>query len=646
MVDTITTMAKGGGVQSFDVGTKKIQFLNQSGTVTLTAATHKGTTVVIQAVGEQDVYLPDATTMGGAKASALGIYNIGGPINIRYNGGKLFMRLAGRSNYTLRRPIIGTIGCILDLNDVSTAAGKWYPRVANGSMMAPRIIKENIVAAATQDVTVNFTNETYKCIHTNSPGVSPRTPRVTGGVLQQISDTQAIEFVKDSTNGTRYRLIVMAADGTTTASTWQTLNAFVPTYMPQMVVLAQASGGFDYVLIAYQSGAAQWSARVIEITTGTATLNATSSAVTFPVLDSGGKTIEAQPSGTIHYAICFAGLTSTTAMMFAPINNTTDTKVYSYGALMTRSGAAGSPVLTISAPVRLDTSASSNNVSPSFAVLVGNTPNRVFVGAATPRVTAMFGGDGATAYDAVVVDVSVPATPTVSYRVPTGTLYSSNSATGGTWHYEDVSQTVIQAIQNNNNLPAAFGTQYYKFTVGAAAISGHADFGYFISRNSYYDYNVLNGEARLGLAIANKCHGWYPLNGSTPADGWRSADAGYIISANTGVNGYGGGVYTGGIAEISRSYGEFLEIASLTGDTNRDSASVSDNSSIQFRGWQNWTGLTMQPANLSNRGAPIYMQSGKYILASYCIAPTAATAVGGKTVADSILYTLEYPDAA
>lgn len=467
-----------GGSGNFDVGTTHVQYYNQASDITLTAA-DMGKTLHIEATVEISVIMPDATTIiGGAQTPLLGIYNNGAPVNIRYYASsgqaKLLLRLAGRPRVVTqgRKHSSGHIGCKLGLVSAATAKGVYSLEASNGTINAVRILKDQLVTAATLNWQDNLLGQ-QGC--SNMPGMWPR---FSGGHApyywcHRINDTEQLQvYRKSSSAGIFVNVYSMNTSGTYTPGTPVQLDSVDTAVVA--VTMVQQAGGHTYVTIAYKSSVAStWKMRVIDVTDGTATFSL-GTAQAFPTLDSAGKTIEAQPvSGSL--AGVFCAVSATTGYFFVSIANTTDSFNYSYAIPVSRSGTG----LTLAAPVRLSGSGASYaqiSTSGNQAVLVGNVSNRILImgdacagstGAAKP-----FAGDGTNSQEFAVVDCSTFATPAVTYR-PTyqSLIYSAADYSYNSYaYYCPVTQyvyTVASWTQGNE----AQALQNVRFKVGSSAVT-------------------------------------------------------------------------------------------------------------------------------------------------------------------------------
>lgn len=418
MPSTSTALASSGGsagTGGWDISATKV-YQTTNANVTLTSS-DAGKTHVFMNGDEIDVTLPDATTLSST-GPKFGIYVSGATVNIRLNGGRLLVRLLGSGGpaWSATTPvaldIYGANGCVLECASIGTAAGGWLVRDPGQTILAPKLVKETTLEGATKDVWTAYMY--FSVRNSNSPGVVPRIQaHGYSSHFYPISDTQFIHFGSDSVNGTCYRIGLVASDGTVSYSAFATLSSYVAGTRPATVcVLAQASGGYDYILVDYVSASGVRSARILEITTGTTTVNGTSAAVDWPTTDNNGKTLAQFDASNGGYSM--AGMSGTTAMYSASITNTTDSLVQSFSWLMTRAGSVGTPSLTFGTPQKLNTT--NATLAPSFSIYLGNVSNRLAVFSSDYGTTAWGNNNAATDIGAVL-DVSTPATPTVAYRI-------------------------------------------------------------------------------------------------------------------------------------------------------------------------------------------------------------------------------------
>jgi hypothetical protein len=630
--DATSGGASGGG--PFDVGSAKVLYPAQAANLALTAA-DLGKTLIIDATTEIDVTLP-AANAGGITVGAdkLGIYSIGGPVNLRTSGGRLLLRFIGRANAAnaVRPNVNGPVGCKLDLIDVSTARGKWIPRISNGTVYAPRQVSDYLSTTGTANVQhglIGGGDPGGNLAGQNSPGVVPRQHRdcaawLSSGQFFKISETQVLRVYRgNSATGNFVQVWTIDANGTWAEGNVQTLDAFDNSSALVCCVMAQNDAGYDYVLIGFYTSATVFKFRVIQITAGTNTIFALGAAQTLPAADNNGKTIETRPINSSR-STCLVGKSATQAYFIYGALNTTDTLNQSFAMLITRAGTG----LTLSTPQRIDTGASNKTCNRIQAFIPGNVADRLVVW--TTAGTNEWGGDNTNINVAVVLNTSTAAAPALAYRVPASSLPINQAAAGHT-SYSDLWDPSVDYlyISQSQNSPGSYGSNIaWKMQFAAGAISGLTCAGEFqIARSEI-------GGAGLNNTLPGPGNGlvFHFPNGSVEGPfnylNVTTSDTQIITVRFDGAfNSFDSPYQTNEPALGATVHQQFHAPLKPTHTRHR---MVMNKTNKKVLG------------SVTNITYPIPMRSGAY----WFFAPILPTGMNGQTTADTIGITLEIPDAA
>lgn len=460
------------GAGRFDVSTTDVTHYAQSTTLTLVAADMFKNHYIQSTVDNLDVYLPDGTTVvGGAQQKVLAIYSIGGTINLRYSTGKLFMRFKGRklSGAFTRMHPNDTVGCSLDLITAS-AKGLWLPRLSGGTIYAPRIIKDLVTSTATMAKNIALTYPRLTNASSSSPGTSYRRSSASqsDGKLFRFDYNRFLEVWVDSGGGGfKCRVVSVATDGTITAGSVSTIDTYDNTTNAtealSLCCTVVGSGGFDHIVVMYPTTGVVYKVRDIKITTASTTISTMGTAAAWATTDTDSKTI-----GTtfIPYPVnqsCLVGCSSTQVMILGAITNSTDSRGYGYAIPVTVN--LSTAAVTLSTPKNVGNTAAATGAYQLTAALVGNTSNRLAIFGNGAQGTGGFGGNNSTVQDGVVLDVSTFTTPTVSYRVPAGSL--PTEAMNPEVFYDQATDYFYTRDTNSG----ANSMLYYKWQAGAAAVT-------------------------------------------------------------------------------------------------------------------------------------------------------------------------------
>jgi len=431
----------------FDVGSDVVSYLGRTTNLTLPTSVYFKTVVVENTLNTPiDVTLPDATAIpGGVVAvNVLGLYSIGGPVNLRDAGGNLLARFNGsKHSKTTTRPG-QEIGARLDLLSIATVAGVWRPRDFYGTNYAPRIKTVETTAAASWSMTAG-TGTTFPQGNTSINLASLNLPENEGGTISLDAERKLLLWA--DAGGTKCR--VLKVDATTKAVTLGSISTIVATATggipPMAGCVYNVTGGSEYVIVGAEQASNTIKLYCLQIT-GTS-VAAVGSAGTMPTTDSGGNTGIGYNSG-IANVWHFIALSTTKILVAFTTYSSASTRDMRYSHVVV----SGTTISSVGTPQVL--ASGMGNSDPSGGgyrfFVCPNTANRVFQPA----------GNGK---DCRVIDTS-GANPAIAYEPATYSLPCAFAATGSPVFYDYTDGWIYC---NSSIRP----TELWRFKCGASAVS-------------------------------------------------------------------------------------------------------------------------------------------------------------------------------